>query len=75
MEQPDRPHSPSGPELIQPLYRISRSCGCPEHQEKIIYWEGFPLTLEHSSPYIEPPPPELASEEVLLTQQDVFKLL
>lgn len=75
IEQPGRQQSPGKPELIQPLYRISRSCGCPEHQEKTIYWEGIPLTLEHSSPYIEPPPPELEAEEILLTQQEILKLL
>ena len=75
IEQPGRQQSSGKPELIQPLYRISRSCGCPEHQEKTIYWEGIPLTLEHSSPYIEPPPPELEAEEILLTQQEILKLL
>lgn len=74
IEQPGRQQSSGKPELIQPLYRISRSCGCPEHQEKTIYWEGIPLTLEHSSPYIEPPPPELEAEEILLTQQEILKL-
>ncbi len=37
IEQPGRQQSPGKPELIQPLYRISRSCGSTEHQEQTIY--------------------------------------
>ncbi len=60
------------PTIIKPGYRLSRSCGCPLHDRKLIHWEWMPITLESASQNLKPPPPELAEKSGILTEDELL---
>lgn len=63
------------PLQVKPMFRLSRSCGCPIHRDNGIYWEWVPLVLGDMDHHIKDPPADLKPEVNLLSEEAVLKII
>ncbi len=63
------------PLQVKPMFRLSRSCGCPIHRDNGIYWEWVPLMLGDMERHIKEPPTDLKPEIDLLAGEAVLKTI
>ncbi|OQA87216.1 MAG: Catabolite control protein A [Lentisphaerae bacterium ADurb.Bin242] len=60
------------PVLVKSSLYAEHSCGCPEKEIKIIWWEGLPLSYERLHQYQRlQPPPDFLHNDPLNPQQEM----
>lgn len=62
------------PVLVEPEFRLSRSCGCPAHEKKYVFWEWLPISLESADQNIKPLPPQFRNEDKILSLKELTKI-
>ncbi len=62
------------PVLVEPRFRLNRSCGCPRCDKKYIFWEWSPISMESVEQNIKPLPPQFKDGNKFLTFEELINI-